>query len=104
MLLNSKNNTYSGLNKSREKKDEKKIYMPKIKIRKMNLNHFNKTTNKNKPNIIIDSNINNKIVEYPKMNLHLDNNENSLLKNYSTNFYVCMEKLKNYQWMINYLF
>ena len=71
--------------------------MPKIKIRKMNLNHFNKATNKNKPNIIIDSNINNKIVEYPKMNLHLDNNENLLLKNYSTKFYTDLERLKNYQ-------
>lgn len=97
VIINSKNNTYSGLNKSREKNDEKKIYMPKIKIRKMNLNHFNKATNKNKPNIIIDSNINNKIVEYPKMNLHLDNNENFLLKNYSTNFYTDLERLKNYQ-------
>ena len=97
VIINSKNNTYSGLNKSREKNDEKKIYMPKIKIRKMNLNHFNKATNKNKPNIIIDSNINNKIVEYPKKNLHLDNNENFLLKNYSTNFYTDLERLKNYQ-------
>jgi hypothetical protein len=32
VIINSKNNTYSRLNKCREKKDEKKIYMPKIKI------------------------------------------------------------------------